>query len=1477
MMNSSSSSKASPTAAHHKKQRQHELQQFANSDNWLQQQQHHQQQMPQKRQDVLELRQRIQNILLTDNQPVASGGGRDSQQHYQTHALQPTRLTPQPPQLDDGSSGTRFSLMRPPSNNLYQTAPSTKPPEQLHRLLSEERNEGGISNRSKQFQGFQENLLMNRRGVVNGTNPQNMAYPMGGNNQTLNKGMLSSQNQGVTTSESSKIMQKARGIDVGMIKSKRVLEIVQQRHKGCSFCVGAISPVNSRLHPHSTILMLSHDAMRLLVRETLDKKYLTSQDYYNSKIVSDIMYNENRHIVSVFKDYLIFDDFSEYLKRYYRDHEAFDRLPKVFEFYEKYSKVFPNYVALPAESKYMFKNIERKQKLIDERHQQIIERQERQKQEQEEARALGVALDSSVVHRMRMSKNLIFGSQFMNDLTDINAYQHPNEIDEGGMLRQQSSKKIIDMLTVIQASALESYKPNSVMNQILNQQQQISSSRQQSIQLQTNQSVNTNGNLEALINQLHQFDAKGDSSILHTRKTMQAVDISLSSSHGMSSFLQDFDLNSNPNKQYFNGGGHPSLHKLIGLDDDEEDVDHLSDDEGEFQLVVEQTPMKHNLMGQVQQESKRASTKNLGATASRQSLQSNMRVTPSSQGSTNNMMIVATGKNTVQKSVHSKKGSIKNTNQQVMQMVVNKGQQQQQQTQQQWSNMLLSSSGGNAKKPESVRKVGLMGSGKSTNNYATQPQQVSTPLQASSKVTKQPTPKGGRAAAVKITQQVMSISPQALQQQQTMPSRGGQRQSMHSAETQIVTQQSQPVVSMQQHSSQLSFKSNTNAPQQLVVIHHPNNGGGRTSQVSLGSPLSQHSIGGGVTKIGKNAVITKEMLQSMPAGSSLKQIATAAAKANLGQARASITDNNNNSAAKKSGNSQRQGNGNQAPAATKPHLQIPLQTHNHQHLLPRSGQTIKTESFAGVNQSTPSSLNGGLNIPAHQLGSAGNSQSSMRISPDFSLVPNHGNVLLLSGGTPGSVNSLKKATDPVSRSFKAQPQNTTPQNISNKLNPNAISQSIRDAVSKLLPPQPKVIPGVSSSLQFTSGMNPLKSSMKNQEASVSPASATAPPQSLMNNTAALFNKLFTGNTPNTHQTPTSNLRSSQQKPDMPTIQQFNPHQYPPNTIHLEQEDNHAQQLSAVYSTRVPQKKNFSSPDDLQLRIAARKNQHQQLAIATAQNTLQPLRKSANDFYEGQSVSPKKVLVVLKAQGGGGNNRNGSPQSVQNAQRYKKVNRIGSAEKDEQIYQQQLNHQALYGHDANNADDLEEAALEEEEYLDELDERNDIYTAKGQQQQQQLRQMASSATATTNTNTYNFKVNPHHQNSAQHKASNADGKRHPSMNSDKSGKSVQSGAQVTHPYQRVLTSFSTNTATGLNSISKKKVKVTPQQLEPTSHHGTLGAKLYDKIRTGINPNHAGTPQQVQSLKHNNLQSNYNSNPNPVAAKKKPSTIFTFNNK
>lgn len=80
--------------------------------------------------------------------------------------------------------------------------------------------------------------------------------------------------------------------------------------------------------------------------------------------------------MSVFKDYLIFDDVSEFLKRVYQTAESKKRLPKVIEFYETYSKVFPNYVNLP-ENKFMFKNIERKQLYWDSKQQFLMEQEER--------------------------------------------------------------------------------------------------------------------------------------------------------------------------------------------------------------------------------------------------------------------------------------------------------------------------------------------------------------------------------------------------------------------------------------------------------------------------------------------------------------------------------------------------------------------------------------------------------------------------------------------------------------------------------------------------------------------------------------------------------------------------------------------------------------------------------------------------------------------------------------------------------------------------------------------------------------------------------------------------------------------------------------------------------------------------------------------------------------------------------------------
>jgi hypothetical protein len=57
--------------------------------------------------------------------------------------------------------------------------------------------------------------------------------------------------------------------------------------------------------------------MQQIIAENLFKKYMTSRDFYNVKIINDIIYNEATHIVAVFKDYLIYDDLSEFLKRKY--------------------------------------------------------------------------------------------------------------------------------------------------------------------------------------------------------------------------------------------------------------------------------------------------------------------------------------------------------------------------------------------------------------------------------------------------------------------------------------------------------------------------------------------------------------------------------------------------------------------------------------------------------------------------------------------------------------------------------------------------------------------------------------------------------------------------------------------------------------------------------------------------------------------------------------------------------------------------------------------------------------------------------------------------------------------------------------------------------------------------------------------------------------------------------------------------------
>ena len=103
--------------------------------------------------------------------------------------------------------------------------------------------------------------------------------------------------------------------------------------------------------------------------------YSNEEDFYDVKVINDIICNESTHVVATFKDYLINGDTSEFLQKLYTRKESKQFLPKIFEYYDSCSVIFPNYVVLP-ESKYIYKNIQRKQRVID--NQQDLEDKQEQ-------------------------------------------------------------------------------------------------------------------------------------------------------------------------------------------------------------------------------------------------------------------------------------------------------------------------------------------------------------------------------------------------------------------------------------------------------------------------------------------------------------------------------------------------------------------------------------------------------------------------------------------------------------------------------------------------------------------------------------------------------------------------------------------------------------------------------------------------------------------------------------------------------------------------------------------------------------------------------------------------------------------------------------------------------------------------------------------------------------------------------------------
>ena len=151
------------------------------------------------------------------------------------------------------------------------------------------------------------------------------------------------------------------------------------------------------------------------IMKRLHRKYSAKEYQFSYISINNLIFQISSRVVAVFKDFLILDDPTEFLRRFYKGEESHPRLQKILNFFETYSKIFPNYMVLP-ESEYLYKNIRKKQKMIDAVN-------EIKREEEENRKQIGKNKKNANNHNI----NAVFTAKIQNS---INRYQPSVTIDD---------------------------------------------------------------------------------------------------------------------------------------------------------------------------------------------------------------------------------------------------------------------------------------------------------------------------------------------------------------------------------------------------------------------------------------------------------------------------------------------------------------------------------------------------------------------------------------------------------------------------------------------------------------------------------------------------------------------------------------------------------------------------------------------------------------------------------------------------------------------------------------------------------------------------------------------------------------------------------------------------------------------------------------------------------------------------------------
>ena len=210
----------------------------------------------------------------------------------------------------------------------------------------------------------------------------------------------------------------------------------------------------------------NHDFNYLLkyVHEYFVSFYKNEEDDYNIKMIEDILDNEETHLVAEFKDFLIIGDLNEFMQKYYSLLESRKYIPKICDYYTKSSLIFPNYVSLN-ESKYIYKNIRKKQKLIDQQQEQdeLKEKKEKNKKDESSSESVNNFFSSKTLNSILQQSNtsnvkIIFGiddNKNNNKKNNINNNINKNSDLDLDIDNDETPMKIIDNLEEIEKGIKE--------------------------------------------------------------------------------------------------------------------------------------------------------------------------------------------------------------------------------------------------------------------------------------------------------------------------------------------------------------------------------------------------------------------------------------------------------------------------------------------------------------------------------------------------------------------------------------------------------------------------------------------------------------------------------------------------------------------------------------------------------------------------------------------------------------------------------------------------------------------------------------------------------------------------------------------------------------------------------------------------------------------------------------------------------------